>query len=338
MLDLAWPWAAAALPLPLFAALTLRPAPSDARVALRVPFFSLLAAWQRSERHRRDLFRLAIAILAWILLVGAACRPQLVGEPLGLPLSGRDLMLAVDISGSMKTRDFELPGQPRATRLAAVKRIAGDFIDGRVGDRVGMILFGTRAYMQVPLTFDRKVVRSLLDEAVIGLAGERTAIGDAIGLAMKHLHDRPATARVLVLLTDGSNTAGIIGPQRAADLAAMDDLRIHVIGVGADVASSQSQSPTITPLGELDEAVLRSIAATTGGRYFRAQNAVDLTRVYASIDQLEPVSKASEVLRPVNELYAWPLAGALALVLVPLVVSAVRSHRQSPATRLIVGP
>ena len=178
--------------------------------------------------HRQ--FRVDFAGL-WRLL-----RPQWVGEPIALRISGRDLMLAVDLSGSMKRRDMQV-GRDWVTRLAVVKRVAGEFIARRDGDRIGLILFGTRAYLQAPLTFDRPTVRTLLsEEAVIGLAGEQTAIGDAIGLGVKRLRERPAENRVLVLLTDGANTAGEVNPMDAARFAAKLGLKIYTIGVGADVA------------------------------------------------------------------------------------------------------
>ena len=314
MFELAWPWALAAVTLPL-AVVWLLPATSGStEIALRVPFFLRVAAWsdERSVHTRR--WRLVVACCAWILLVLAAARPQWIGEPVALRISGRDLMLAVDLSGSMKRRDMQV-GKDWVTRLAMVKRVAGEFIERRDGDRIGLILFGTRAYLQAPLTFDRPTVRTLLEEAVIGLAGEQTAIGDAIGLGVKRLRERPAHNRVLVLLTDGANTAGEVNPMDAARFAAKLGLKIYTIGVGADVAMMRRLygSVRVNPSADLDEPTLAAIARATGGRYFRARQTNELVDIYRTLDELEPVIGDAEQFRPTAELFYWPLAAALLL-------------------------
>ena len=321
-LQLAWPWLLAALPLPLLA--WLLPAVRAERrpaAALRFPFpHALQAAQSSSGASARGSRMLAVlAVLAWMLLVVAAARPQQVGETVHLPVSGRSLMLAVDLSGSMQTPDMEVGGR-EASRLDAVKTLAGDFIERRGGDRIGLILFGDQAYVQAPLTLDRGTVRTLLDEAEIGLAGQRTAIGDAIGLAIKRLRDEPAGNRALVLLTDGASNAGSIDPLKAADLAAQDGVRIYTIGVGSDeVVLKGPFGLSQTVPGDLDEATLEAIAHKTGGRYFRAADSASLAQIYAELDRIEPLSKDAQSWRPVDELYAWPLAGALLLsVLVAL--------------------
>ena len=201
-IECAWLWALAALPLPLIAAWLLPRAAEQQEPALKLPFDGALAAMETTARGATNRPRLLLASLAWVLLVIAAARPQYVGDPVQLPVSGRDLMLAIDISGSMETEDMSVNGRA-VSRLIAVKAIAGDFIERREGDRLGLILFGDQAYLQTPLTFDRETVRTQLNEAAIGLAGKRTAIGDAIGLAVKRLRDQPQENRVLVLLTDG---------------------------------------------------------------------------------------------------------------------------------------
>jgi Ca-activated chloride channel homolog len=312
-LEFAWPWLFAVLPLPLLVAWFLPRAPEMQGTALRVPFYealSRIAAGRQAPASRR---RLLLAVLAWVLLVCAAARPQFAGPPVRLPVTGRDLLLAVDISGSMETEDMQL-GERVTDRLTAVKAVAGAFIEQRQGDRLGLILFGDQAYLQTPLTFDRVTVRTLLNEAAIGLAGKSTAIGDAIGLAVKRLRERPAENRVLILLTDGANTSGSVDPLKAADLAAREGVRIYTIGVGADEMrvrgffSTQRVAST-----ELDEATLTAIAQKTGGQYFRARDIEGLQKIYALLDKLEPVSRDEETFRPVHELYAWPLAGALLL-------------------------
>ncbi len=315
MLQLAWPWALAAVALPVAVAWLLPAASGGSEAALRVPFFLRVAEWsdERSMHTRR--WRLIIAGCAWVLLVLATARPQWVGEPVALRITGRDLMLAVDLSGSMKRRDLQV-GKEWVTRLDVVKRVAGEFIERRDGDRIGLILFGTRAYLQAPLTFDRPTVRILLEEAVIGLAGEQTAIGDAIGLGVKRLRERPAQNRVLILLTDGANTAGEVHPMDAARFAAKLGLKIYTIGVGADIAMMRRLYGTVhvNPSADLDEPTLAAIARATGGRYFRARETGELVDIYRTLDELEPVIGDEEQFRPTTELFFWPLALALFLV------------------------
>ena len=308
MFRLAWPWMGLAAFLPLLVAGLLRPAHRRPGAALRIPFYDSVIASPTPRRLRPAGASGWIAGIAWLLLTFAACRPQWLHDPLEVPVSGRDLLLAVDLSGSMKTADLSLEGRP-ANRLEVVKKVAGDFITRRVGDRVGLILFGTRAYLQTPLTFDRTTVRELLDEAEIGLAGEQTAIGDAIGLALKRLRERPAESRVLILLTDGANTAGTVAPQDAAELAAAEGMRIHALGVGA----GESASGLAAGGGDLDESTLQAVAALTGGRYFRARDTRELERIYTLLDELEPAAREDELLRPVQELFHLPLGLALAL-------------------------
>ena len=309
-LQLAHLWALAALPLPLLAWFWLPRAQESNPGALRVPFYAALMQGQASAvgaRSRR--WPLLLAALAWLLLVLAAARPQALGEPLPLPLAGRDLMLAVDISGSMREEDMVI-GRQVVDRLTAVKAVAGDFIDRREGDRIGLILFGQQAYLQTPLTFDRATARTLLFESAVGLAGRETAIGDAIGLAVKRLRDAPAAERVLVLLTDGANTAGSIAPLKAAELAKAAGIRIHTIGVGGDPRGVFGLTMGRNPL---DEGTLRAIAKTTGGRYFRARDVRELQAIYGMLDELEPVQSDQQTFRPISELFGWPLAAALFL-------------------------
>ncbi len=324
MFQLAWPWVLAALVLPVAVARLLPAASGSTGAALRVPFFLRVAAWsdERSMHTRR--WRMLIAVCAWLLLVLAAARPQWVGEPVALRITGRDLMLAVDLSGSMKRRDMQV-GKEWVTRLDVIKQVAGEFIERRDGDRIGLILFGTRAYLQAPLTFDRPTVRTLLGEAVIGLAGEQTAIGDAIGLGVKRLRERPAANRVLILLTDGANTAGEVNPMEAARFAAKLGLKIYTIGVGADIAMMRRLYGTVrvNPSADLDEPTLLAIARATGGRYFRARETDELVNIYRTLDELEPVISDEEQFRPTTELFYWPLALAL-LVAVSLMAGDLR--------------
>jgi len=315
MIHFAWPWLFLLLPLPWLMRRLLPPAETGG--ALFAPFaarLELAGGHQGSDRPRP--WRRYTALLVWLCLLLAAARPQWLGEPFSLPQSGRNLMLAIDVSGSMETADMDINGS-QATRLDLVKQVAGDFIEQRSGDRVGLILFGTHAYLQSPLTFDHVTVRHFLDEAVIGLAGRETAIGDAIGLAVKRLRKAPGGRSVLILLTDGQNTAGSVGPRQAARLAAQSGLRIYTIGIGAERMRVRGLlgSQLINPSADLDEPTLKAIAKLTGGRYFRARDLQDLRAVYAQLDRLEPVADKGRVVRPVAVLYPWPLGIAFVLSL-----------------------
>jgi len=316
MIQFEWPWLLTLLPLPLVIRWLL-PAVSTTRdAALRVPFIEDFRGADPGQVNiitRHGVLWLALS--AWILLVTAAARPQWLGEQVELPVSGRDLMLAVDLSGSMEVEDFILDGRT-VNRLYATQSVAGDFIERRVGDRLGLILFGRQAYLQTPLTFDRETVHTLLSEAVIGLAGKETAIGDAIGLAVKRLRDKDQNSRVLILLTDGANTAGEVEPIKAAELAAEEGLKIYTIGIGADEMLVRSLFGTrrVNPSADLDEKTLTAIAAKTGGRYFRARDADELEKIYRILDELEPVEQEAKVFRPVSALYFWPLGAATLMV------------------------
>lgn len=330
-MQLAWPWALALLPLPWLIHRFLPPALAAEEAALWVPRLEPFDA-VRHERSRQSIGRwtFLLALLCWLLLVLACSRPQWLGEPVELPLSGRDLLLAVDLSGSMQTKDFQLGGNT-VDRLTALKAVAGEFIAQRVGDRLGLILFGEQAYVQTPLTLDRQTVQRLLDEAVIGLAGEKTAIGDAIGLAVKRFQSAEERQRVLVLLTDGANTAGQVSPLKAAELAAERGLKIYTIGIGADAMEVGAFffSRTVNPSADLDETTLQAIADKTGGRYFRARDTGQLADIYALLDQLEPVEREQDVYRPMTELYVWPLGLALAGGMFLLLISTLPLRRRA---------
>lgn len=321
MIELDWPWVFAALPLPLLVRYLLPAAKGKSGAALRVPFGDEWMSDTGAPARLKGGWALLPAALAWILLVSAGARPQWVGEPLELPLSGRDLMLAVDISGSMEEQDFAYQDR-RIDRLTATKLVAGDFLARRQGDRLGLILFGEQAYLQAPLTFDRETVRILLNEAAIGLAGKATAIGDAIGLAVKRLRERDAEGRVLILLTDGANTAGEVRPEQAAEFAAEAGLKIYTIGIGADRMEVRSLfgSQVVNPSRELDEETLTAIAEKTGGRYFRARDTAELAQIYHLLDKLEPAQEEKKLFRPTQALFYWPLGGALALAGLTLLI------------------
>ena len=316
MLEFAWPWTFLLLPLPWLLRLLLPPADSG-EAALRVSFLDELEslAGRRARPRLPGWRRQAPFALLWLLLVLAGARPQWLGEPLPLPTSGRDLLLAVDVSGSMEYHDMRWQGDA-VSRLSLVQHLFGDFIAGRTGDRLGLILFGTQAYLQAPLTFDRTSVRRWLDEAVVGIAGKNTAIGDAIGLAVKRLRQRPANSRVLILITDGANTGGEVAPLTAARLAADEGVTLYTIGIGADPEQAGDTGPFgLNPGLDLDEPLLREIARLTGGEYFRARSQDELHDIARALDRLEPVSQTPTTVYQSTPLYPWPLAAAVLLSL-----------------------
>ena len=313
MLTLIWPWMLALIPLPWLYRWWRRPVASQT-AALIAPIYTELsdqdAPGTGGIRFWSSWLLLA---LMWLALVLAASRPQWIGDPVALPASGRDLLLAVDISPSMEEKDMQID-QGLIDRLSIVKVVVGEFVERRSGDRLGLILFGSSAYLQTPLTFDRKTLNTLLQEALIGFAGKGTAIGDAIGLAVKRLKDRPDNARVIILLTDGVNNSGEVEPLKAAQLAAAYGVKIYTVGIGADEVLRRSLFGTrrVNPSAELDEKTLTEIAELTGGQYFRARNPDDLARIYALLDTLEPVAQDEETFRPTKALFHWPLTVAIA--------------------------
>lgn len=305
----AWPWMFLLLPLPWLAWKFLPPAAPGA--ALHLPQPIALASQAASVRIRS--WRVWVAVLAWILLVCAAARPQQPAPPQAITHTGRALMLAVDCSGSMAIEDMHFDDTV-VSRFAAVKAIAQRFIKQRSGDDVGLVLFGTQAYLLTPMTFDVDAVARQMGGAAVGLAGRETAIGDAIVLAVKHLAALPARARVLVLLTDGVNTAGSVAPLDAAKLAKAADVRIYTIGVGSSAQTLSAFGFQIpAPDNQLDTQVLTRIADETGGRFFRASDGGQLAQAYHTIDTLEPLATGHSLLRPDHEWYPWPLALALLL-------------------------
>ncbi len=315
MFEFLWPmvWLIAPLPLLMY---WLLPKKVTQESAIQVPFYTTLAGFEQSRSNigSKSWVQKLLLVSLWLCCVYSAARPVWIGDPVQLPAAGRDLLLAVDISGSMKTKDMVVQGN-NIQRIDVIKYVVSDFVERRKSDRLGLILFGSQAYLQSPLTFDRHTVGKLLMEAQLGFAGPSTAIGDAIGLSIKRLREQSETSRVLILLTDGANTAGEVDPKQAADLAKLAGIKIYTIGIGADqmVQNGFFGKQVVNPSADLDEETLQYIADQTGGAYFRARNPQELIKIYGHLDTLEPVEQDSETFRPVIALYFWPLIIALLL-------------------------
>ena len=313
MLSLHWPWLLLALPLPLLVYYFV-PAQQQSSSQVFAPSLMMLAEQKKQGVQKPSLIMYGLMALAWFCLVLACTRPIFVGEPKAITETDRNMMLAVDISGSMAEEDMAVQGR-LINRLQAVKVVLTDFIAQRKGDRLGLILFGSKAYIQTPLTFDLTTLEQLLNEAALGLAGKQTAIGDAIGLGVKRLQSLPESNRVLILLTDGQNTAGEIEPLQAAKLAAQADVKIYTVGIGADELIKQGffGPRRVNPSRDLDEPTLIEIAKSTGGDYFRARNLEELDRIYALLDNLEEIEVQQQMIRPEKSLFHYPLGLALFL-------------------------
>ena len=287
--------------------------------ALKVPFFSALAHLVSSARHTEasSILYWFWASLIWALLVLAASNPLWMGAPMAIEQSGRDILLALDLSPSMANRDM-VSGQDSVTRLSLVKMAAQEFVDGRKGDRLGLIVFGEQAYLMTPLTADHQTLKAMLDDSTAGLAGERTAIGDAIGLGIKRLLPYPQNSRVLILLTDGGNNAGRLDPLAAAQEAAKLGIKIYTVGLGANEMMVRDFLGVhrVNPSDDLDEESLKKIAALTGARYFRATDHSSLMNALQEMDKLEPALNDEATYRPQTALCPFILLVAFSLMLI----------------------
>lgn len=308
MISFAWLWLVLLLPLPF---LIKRKPQAQASGHLQLP--GAASRIHKTSHNNTNLSNKGSWFI-WLMLIAALIRPQWLGDPIDLPSRGRDLMLAVDLSGSMQIDDMVIDGK-RVDRFRLIQHVLSEFIERRQGDRLGLILFADHAYLQSPLTQDRRSIAQFLKEAQIGLVGKQTAIGEAIGLAVKRFDKIEQSNRVLILLTDGTNNAGSITPEQAAEIAKQRNITIYTIGVGAEVLERRSFFGTerVNPSSDLDETQLSHIASLTGGQYFRARNTEELQEIYQAIDQLEPVSREQLSYRPKTELFYWPLAIGLIL-------------------------
>lgn len=331
MYELAYPWLLILLPAPWLLRYFLPAANRTSEAALCVPFyqrFVMLTSNQASSLGAGNDWKRYLIYLMWICLILAACAPRYVGRPIELAQSGRAIMMALDVSGSMSIPDMEW-NHKSSNRLAVVKRLASTFVTQRQGDQLGLILFGSSAYLQTPLTFDLKTILAMLDDASVGLAGQQTAIGNAIGLGIKRLSKIPAKSRVLIVLTDGANNSGAINPIQAAKLAAEEHIKIYTIGLGAKrmLVPGLLGPQVINPSANLDEKSLQKIATVTKGQYFRAQDTKTLKKIYQTINKLEPVDGKKSIYRPITEFYVWPLAFFVMLGFILLWLKVVRRPR-----------
>lgn len=309
MLEFAYPWLFLLLPLPWLLRRWL-PVYRESRPAVRAPFVVRLErvmgkqAGERAPVARRRAVQWLLLACVWLLLVAALARPQWLGEAVSRDLPMRDMLVAVDLSGSMETQDFTDNAGQRTDRLTATKEVLDDFLSRREGDRVGLILFGSTAFIQAPFTDDLSVVRELLGEAQVRMLGPRTVIGDAIGLSIPLFERSEVDERVLIVLTDGNDTGSLVPPDRAAKIAADNGVVVHTVAMGDPQAAGEQA---------LDEATLKTVAATTGGQYFRAEDRDGLESVYEALDQLNPRKVERESYRPRHELFHWPLGAAIIL-------------------------
>ncbi|RJE76397.1 IMP dehydrogenase [Pseudoalteromonas sp. MSK9-3] len=326
MFEFSWPWLFLLLPLPWLIA-KFKPAQHSAPQRLRMPSFASLSSLApKITAHSRGVSWLEG--LVWALLVIAAANPQWLDEPVALPNEGRDIMLAVDLSGSMNEQDMEYQGR-YVDRLSVVKAVLGEFIEQRQGDRLGLILFGDTAFLQTPLTRDLNTVSQMLSEAQIGLVGRATAIGDALGLSVKRFSQKQDSNRILILLTDGQNTAGNLKPEEALILAREEGIKVYTVGVGSDGRGGFSLFGMGGSAGSsIDEATLKHIASETGGSYFRAKDVSGLQKIYQELDELEPISDEAQTFRPQLALFFWPLLSALALIMLTILIKALRGLKQ----------
>lgn len=325
MLELGFPWALAALPLP-FLVLWLAPPRRQAAQAVRIPFFEATSAGLDTAEGAvvpsRPPLQTAFVWTLWALILLTLARPQWVGAPIERTEAARDVMLAVDISGSMATRDFIGPDGTRGARLDGVKTVLDGFIADRSDDRIGLIVFGDAPYTLVPFTRDTAAARSLLDTLQPGMAGQNTRLGDAIGLAIRSFQTSKVETRILILLSDGADTGSRMAPAKAADIAAQNGVVIHTIAVGDPAASGDGD--------KVDLAALRRIAEATGGTVNRAEDATSLAAIYAAIDATSARQGTATSWRPRTPLTALPAAAFTLLVLAGCI--ATRARRRRPAT------
>jgi len=326
MFEFNYLWVFLLLPLPFLARYFL-PAKKHAFTKIWIPLADGLQQPISTKKH--PFISAIIPWLLWLLLLATLAKPIWLGEPIRIQQQSRDMILSLDLSGSMQEVDMTLNNRT-VDRLTLVKSIVKNFVKERQGDRLGLILFADHAYLQTPLTFDVDTVSTMVDETEIGLVGNRTAIGESIAMAIKRFVENKNEQRVLILLTDGANTSGTIKPVDAAQQAAKNNIKIYTIGIGADQMTKRGffGDQTINPSADLDETSLTEIANLTGGQYFRARNQQDLQRIYDTINQLQPVDSEFLEFRPEQNLFYWPLSLAIAILLIVTISLKVRGQNE----------
>ena len=314
-MEFLWPFSIFALLLPFLSRYLMKPlAQKNGEQALRVPFFKAFKDKSATHVHSRSNLAVFLFVLGFIALVISAMRPVSYGEAINIPANGRQLMLVLDVSGSMAEPDFVWNNR-RISRLGAVQNIAFDFIENRTGDAVGLTIFGTEAYPYTPLTLDTKTVAEMLKEIGVGIAGEKTAIGDALLVALKQMKDIPSDKKVIILLSDGHANAGVVLPEEAIEMAKQMCVKVHAIGMGSEreIVQSLFFQHEINPSADLDEELLKKMASDTGGTYFRVKSSNDLKQVYDTINKIEPTEMDGQSIRPQKELFWIPLCCAMFL-------------------------
>ena len=321
MFELALPLVFIILPLPLLIWFLVPEAPNFMPAALKVPFFNaLVGAIDKKKSEAAFGGKIILLFIIWFLLLLALSGPRFVGKPQPLAREGYNIMLALDLSGSMELTDMTMHGR-KASRLAVVKHAAKEFVKERTGDKIGLILFGSNAYLQTPLTYDHNNVLQRIDDATVGLAGKTTSIGDAIGLSVKRLQSVPKSGRIIILLTDGVNNSGVLAPLKAALLAHGENIKVYTIGLGSEASTGTLDGLffNMNATADLDEDTLKEVAKITGGRYFRATDSKSLQNIYKIINQIVAVSQDQATIRPQHDYYPWPLALGMLLFLYWLV-------------------
>lgn len=312
MFEFIYLWIFFLLPLPLLIRYLLK-AKQINYTQVWIPLAEGLSEQQVSSQ--RGYLKSIVPWFAWLLLLTALAKPVWFGDPIRLQQQSRDMMISLDLSGSMQEVDMPLNGQ-KVDRLTMLKDLLKTFINQRKGDRLGLILFADHAYLQTPLTFDLNTIQQMVDESEINLVGSHTAIGESIAMAIKRFVENKNEQRVLILISDGANNAGSIEPIQAAKQAAKNNITIYTIGIGAEQMIKRGifGNQRINPSADLDEKALTEIATLTGGKYFRARNQTELKNIYQTLNQLEPIDTDFVAFRPEKNLFYWPLSTALLLL------------------------
>ncbi len=318
-----WPFVFLLLPLPFIVRRVFSRIDSEAEqrttiIALRVPFYNQVGDFTVSNAGNSQRQIKWPLILTWILCICATARPVWYDSAQSMSQNARNIVLALDTSGSMQEEDFDVNGKP-VNRLDLVKTVVDDFVQKRTGDEISLVVFGSEAYTYTPLTYDLKTVQSLLKEVNIGMAGEMTAIGDALATGIANVAKLPADSRIVILLSDGKTNAGAVQVPEAIKMAQRTGVKVYTVGIASKprtVRDFFGFEQVIDPAADLDEKTLNQIAQATGGNYFRATTTGELKEIYDTIDSLEKSEHDGQIYRPRKELFYLPLIGAMICFLI----------------------